>query len=750
MKRRQWKKHLLSGICIILLLFLLQVFLVWFVPSVSVANWVFVARLRHGEVDVEQALHVRWDTQRKDHRRRPIRGRISQKPVLSGQQRPMGNDTEMITPAIHDDPSVQAKLSLLQQPWTPESRTALLQILEPSLFSDRIDPVSDSVCYLPAIKPPDMCGHTEWECSLDPTYVYHDRINRTLHVSCEGEFQINFISREESETRLPNHEFMPDREWHSYRGPTTVPFPSQYADVVCPKTVGEDIVDQHNYRTQFVRNVTSEKEQIKKFEKLSASSSDWQPLTILSINIDSMSRPHFHRPCGLPKTAQLIKDLYYSHTSGSTDSPSNHKVPSHQAFLFNRLNSVGGVTAMNLTPLYAGIYLRRSDEEKRVLLHRYPRKIKEWIWDYANSLGYLTSYGVDTGNGLFGTRTVCKTCTNRPGSLPHWEDGWVKRENEEVRPGVLAGLCDGDTFIHEHIMNYTQDFLNSDYPVKWAAFDVNAKHRPEPDSATQIDDSLVHHLKELMESQPNLVIFLFGDHGDRYHGNYTDHPGSYLEIFLPFLSIIVPRFVMEENPDWERNLLINSQRYVVHYDLHHTMKSLMHYPALHNVSGHLSKNSYNLFTQVVPRSRTCDVANMPYWSCVCGGPKFLPQDRWTDQHVSLARAAVDEINHKHSKDALLQQDATNKNLSTSCMDIQLANITSIAAYEHEYAGVFSAYYHIMFTSNEGPSVWQVTIDNQASVDSLKQVSRYRKYEDCQDYRVSIEFCICRQFPPGTP
>ena len=39
---------------------------------------------------------------------------------------------------------------------------------------------------------------------------------------------------------------------------------------------------------------------------------------------------------------------------------------------------------------------------------RYPRKINEWMWDYANSLGYLTSYGVDTGNGLFGTRTVCK------------------------------------------------------------------------------------------------------------------------------------------------------------------------------------------------------------------------------------------------------------------------------------------------------------------------------------------------------
>ena len=31
--------------------------------------------------------------------------------------------------------------------------------------------------------------------------------------------------------------------------------------------------------------------------------------------------------------------------------------------------------------------------------------------------------------------------------------------------------------IHEHILNYTRDFINSDYPAKWAAMDLNAKHR---------------------------------------------------------------------------------------------------------------------------------------------------------------------------------------------------------------------------------------------------------------------------------
>jgi hypothetical protein len=74
----------------------------------------------------------------------------------------------------------------------------------------------------------------------------------------------------------------------------------------------------------------------------------WKPLSILAINIDSLSRAQFHRPCGLPRTAKLLKQLYYAGTDKG-DSGLDY-----QAFLFNRHNSIGGVTAMNLTPLYAG------------------------------------------------------------------------------------------------------------------------------------------------------------------------------------------------------------------------------------------------------------------------------------------------------------------------------------------------------------------------------------------------------------
>ena len=81
-----------------------------------------------------------------------------------------------------------------------------------------------------------------------------------------------------------------------------------------------------------------------------AGNPDWQPLSILAINIDSLSRAQFHRgSCGLPKTAKLLRQLYYTETEEG-----DSKDLDYQAFMFNRLNSIGGVTAMNLTPLYAG------------------------------------------------------------------------------------------------------------------------------------------------------------------------------------------------------------------------------------------------------------------------------------------------------------------------------------------------------------------------------------------------------------
>ncbi|XP_071950928.1 uncharacterized protein [Antedon mediterranea] len=569
--------------------------------------------------------------------------------------------------------------------------------------------------------------------------LVHIFIFSTLKVNCEGPFRINFVTREEGEFLLSNNKYSPDAVYHNYQGPTEINFTTQYADVICNKSTNGNVKEYHNYRTQFIPNKNAEKKQRQKFDKTKEDEPDWQPLSILSINLDSLSRPQFHRTCGLPKTAKYLHQLYYAQFGGTSSGQVTQDY-SHQAFLFNRANSIGGVTAMNLTPLYAGIYFSSGDDQTRITEKRFTKKVNEWIWDYANERGYVTSYGLDNGNGLFGTRTVCKNCTDRPGVLPYWEHGWVKLENKEISPGVLSGLCVGDHMAHDYILNYTRDFLKRDYPAKWTAFDLNAHHRFEDESINQVDESLVHFLQNVLSENKNLVVLLFGDHGDQYHrGNLNIHPGSQIEVFLPFVSMILPHHVLESNPKWRSNLLINSQRYMVFYDLHQTMKSLMHYPKIHEIKGHIHDKSYNILNQTIPRSRGCYDARVPLWSCACRQQKVFTGN-WTNIHKRYAEMAADEINKHHAQHP-----------HSPCMDVTVDKITSVVEQTFEYGGrVKRVQHYIQFDSQQGPSKWQVHVNDRGSFEYLKQISRYQKYEDCRDVRVSIEFCICRQFSSDTP
>lgn len=47
----------------------------------------------------------------------------------------------------------------------------------------------------------------------------------------------------------------------------------------------------------------------------------------------------------------------------------------------------------------------------------------------------------------------------------------------QMGPDTFSGLCEGNHFLHEYILNYTRDFLRHPHPVKWAALDLNAGHR---------------------------------------------------------------------------------------------------------------------------------------------------------------------------------------------------------------------------------------------------------------------------------
>lgn len=665
----------------------------------------------------------------------------SRAPTVIGDKSTSGNVT---TPRGGDK-----QLTFKTEERTPLSRHVtrpdvepMLRELENRLTTSDIGPPSDSSCLLMNPRAPDNLGREglKWVCNFSRTFVYQDRERRTLSVQCKGAFKVNFVDREENDRLRPNGKYVEDPVWKEYVGPAILPFPSKYVDVVCN--------DQHNYRTQLVPDVELEARQREIYNKFVESKPDLKPLSILSVSIDSVSRSQMYRPFGLPRTAALLKRLYYASVDSPNAETGRNSRLSHRAFLFNRVNSISGFTAMNLVPMYSGETFTIADERERVRNARFPRNVKEWVWQYAAKRGYITSYAVDTGNGLFGTRTVCKECHYRPGCLPHWEHGWVKKENTVLGDGVLSGFCEGDAMTFDYIMNYTRQVLQRDHPAKWTAFDLAVHHRPEAESAIQVDESMSTFLEAVLQENSNLVVFLFGDHGKPYT-KYPDRLGGYYETLLPFFSILLPLHVVERRPDFTRNLLENSQRLISFFDVHTTAKSLMHYPHVEDVGGYHSREGINLLTTVISPHRICAEAGIPDWACVCDVVKAIPEHEWSDDMRNIVAMAIENINKQHRTPNIESSEQ-----KTTCQDVQLKKIHSV--YVNDYARKKSkdsqrplsneVEYIITFEVVQGPATFKVSGSLEHGVMSLKQMSGYVKYEDCHDKRVSIEFCICENFP----
>ncbi|XP_071794220.1 uncharacterized protein [Asterias amurensis] len=608
-----------------------------------------------------------------------------------------------------------------------------------SLFLDEMGPPSDSVCQLPNLTAPSpMCRDgIGWECNMVPSFSTYNSSTRNISVNCKGRFRVNQIDRLESEYTITRGSYRRPAVWKYYEGPTEIPMETEYADIVCKNKKSRNL---HNYHTQFLSKPATDQEQEQRLQEVKSQEPVWEPLSILTIALDSTSRAQAHRSCGLPKTMEVLKRLYNGYFEDNSNP--GHDSLSHQSFFFNRFNSISSSTALNLTPLFSGELYEGLDLEK-VTKGIYAKDVKEWIWKYASDRGYITSYGIDNNSGMMGTRTHCKDCHYRPPVLAHVEHGWQKRENEEVKPNILSGLCDGNHMLHEYILNYTRDFLRHPHQAKWAALDLNAAHRRETESGNQVDTELASFLEVVLQENKNLVVFVLGDHGKPLHKD-PSHLASYYETLLPFLSVVMPTWLLQEQPQVMANLISNQQRYLVQADLHLSMKSLLHYPYMERVDGVVASKAVNIFTKEIPSHRSCEQANIPAWTCVCGFMQKLPESDWTPRHTSMVQYTLDYINKMHSPE-MLASKTTSITEESSCIDLHFRRILSVVVNENKEESLHSArrfVHHLSFQTIEEDTVWSVIMGNQMDIKQVKQITLYQPYDVCWDRRVPLQFCVC--------
>lgn len=112
-----------------------------------------------------------------------------------------------------------------------------------------------------------------------------------------------------------------------------------------------------------------------------------------------------------------------------------------------------------------------------------------------------------------------------------------------------------------------------------------------------------------------------------YIGSFFDKTlTGKLEQKLPLLIIIAPKEFERQYPEKWKNILINSQRLVTHYDLYEFIKSISNrYENLSNDQ----KKGINIFDEIL-FDRLCQDAFIPEYACICNKNLYQMKPGWRE------------------------------------------------------------------------------------------------------------------------
>ena len=232
---------------------------------------------------------------------------------------------------------------------------------------------------------------------------------------------------------------------------------------------------------------------------------------------------------------------------------------------------------------------------------------------------------------------------------PFWQALW----DSELRTSSPK-FCTGDSPNHMFLLNYTKSFFDNYRNVSKFGFVFGSElthwnNNPGEYMDTDLVD-LIRYLRTEGHLK-NTLLILFGDHGARYSVARKTVQGK-LEERLPMMSFSFPDWFKEKHPHLLKNLRENSDRLTTPFDIHETIKHVLHisrsqteYEKDYNVSKGIKPRGISLL-HPVPRDRTCAMADIQLHWCTC-----LKQEEVhsSDVHVQKSVAAVIAMINKETE-----------------------------------------------------------------------------------------------------
>ncbi|KAJ3434440.1 hypothetical protein M0812_19782 [Anaeramoeba flamelloides] len=334
-------------------------------------------------------------------------------------------------------------------------------------------------------------------------------------------------------------------------------------------------------------------------------------------------------------------------------------------FAFRRYHVMGWFSTENQPPFYMGT---KSNVEKRI--PGYPNheqqncgeldgKVKEKdcdriLWNKYREEGYLTIDSRDRFDGRYLHQchdVYVKNCTK--------ENEWSNLYADIVIPNNTFG--DIFSVLSFTTLTWLEQVLKEhvgQHPIFATATNMNFHTVPRKLSTTIWD---MMSFLETVDFE-NTMIILHSDHGFHYTQHAYNEAG-FNEHKFPQLLFIMPKRFLDKNPWMRENLQNNANRLFSHFDLYTTMREFprMQSDLFENEFkkkakkqsspkySHLVENTYNLFTERIPKGRTCKQANIDPGYCVCVKWEKSYSPVMRQQAVKYAKRSVKLINRKIKK-----------------------------------------------------------------------------------------------------
>lgn len=490
----------------------------------------------------------------------------------------------------------------------------------------------------------------------------------------------------------------------------------EFFEVLCE---GKSKINKKYYKYENIYAQIIRKESQKQINQDFNGAKNCKPLNVIMISYDSVSRISWLKR--MQKTTDyMLNTMRFDILSG--------------------LNIIGDGTPAALIPILTGF----TEEELPSALKNDPKgkyvdEVYPFIFADLHKLDYKTFWNEDWPQvGTFtyrmrGMKNDLTTHYMRAYQMKVWEK--VKRAYERK-----GDLCLGAKTRHKRNIELLNEFIQTykNTSSNYFAFMHYSENSHDGNSRLHLSDQdLFEFLKDNFEKNyfENSIIFIYSDHGDRFHTERQSRQG-YLEERLPFMSIFLPLEIKRKYPEKFKALVENKDRLISPFDIHETLRDITCLISNQKQTFRENTRASTLFEQI-STNRSCKDIGISNHFCTCNEWREL--DVQTKLSLISANFIIDYINRLM------------KNFDI-CESLKINKIISIELLEYFYESQLKL--QILTEPNNGLYEATIQIDSfnplilkMTSSASISRLNKYGNQAWCvENIKSKIDlrkFCYCK-------